>query len=172
MPGYGASGTVGTTTGKSGYHPKAGARCAQMARARTAVTTVMASSSETELKEKRRKAARTLLSKDWEYEATVDEAARGPKPYRRAHDKRIPAERRRHLVDGVYVDKLPFNAGEQLRIDPYPDLSTAGLIASNQYDSSHSGGRKPVIIAEQVEPAVKKQTWCEWVFSCHCTRDN
>ena len=49
-----------------------------MARARTAVTTVMASSSETELKEKRRKAARTLLSKDWEYKTTVDEAARGP----------------------------------------------------------------------------------------------
>ena len=129
-----------------------------MARARTAVTTVMASSSETELKEKRRKAARTLLSKDWEYKPTVDEAARSPKPYRRAHDKRIPAERRRHLVDGVYVDKLPFNAGEQLRTDPYPDLSTAGLIASNQYDNPHSGGRKPVIIAEQVEPAVKKQT--------------
>ena len=42
MPGYGASGTVGTTTGKSGNHPKAGARCAQITRARTAVTTVMA----------------------------------------------------------------------------------------------------------------------------------
>ena len=126
-----------------------------MARARTAVTTVMASSSETELKEKRRKAARTLLSKD----STVDEATRSPKPYRRAYKPY-----RRHLVDGVYVDKLPFNAGEQLRIDPYPDLS--------QYDSPHSGGRKPVIIAEQVEPAVKKQTWCEWVFSCHFTRGN
>ena len=129
-------------------------------------------SSKAELKQKRRKAARTLLSRDWEYEAAVDEAARGPKPYQRAHDKRIPAERRRHLVDGIYVDKLPFNAGEQLRTDPYPELSTAGLIASNQYDNPHSGGRKPVIIAEQVEPAVNKQTWCEWVFSCRCTRDN
>jgi len=82
-------------------------------------------SSKAELKQKRRKAARTLLSRDWEYEATVDEAARGPKPYQRAHDKRIPAERRRHLFDGIYVDKLPFNAGEQLRTDPYPELSTA-----------------------------------------------
>ena len=128
--------------------------------------------SKAELKQKRRKAARTLLSRDWEYEATVDEAARGPKPYRRANDKRIPANGRRHLVDGVYVDELPFNAGEQLLTNPYPELCTAGLIASNQYGNPHSRGRKPVIIAEQVEPAVKKQTWCEWVFSCHCTRDS
>ena len=55
-------------------------------------------SSKAELKQKRRKAARTLLSRDWEYEAAVDEAARGPKPYQRAHDKRIPAERRHHLI--------------------------------------------------------------------------
>ena len=127
--------------------------------------------SKAELKQKRRKAARTLLSRDWEYEATVDEAARGPKPYRRANDKSIPANRRRHLVDGVYVDNLPFNAGEQLQTDPYPDLSTAARIGRNQYGNPYSADRKPVVIAEEVEPAEKKQTWCEWVFSCRCTRN-
>ena len=53
-----------------------------------AATTAMASeSSKAELKQKRRKAARALLSRDWEYEAAVDEAARGPKPYQRAQKR-------------------------------------------------------------------------------------
>ena len=104
------------------------------------------------LKQKRRKAARTLLAGSGQ-----------------SGGSSVSSRPRKHLVDGKLVNKLPFNANG--------GTETAGLFPNNKYGNPYSAtSRQPVVLAETApaEPTElqEKQTWCEWVFSCSCTRRN
>ena len=131
-------------------HRTVGAACAATEPVRTVVTTVMGAEADAaELKKKRRKAARTLLGS----------GQSGPSVFIRP--------RKKHLVDGELVSKLPFNANGV--------TETTGLFGDKYGNPYSATSRQPAVIAETVvaEPAIdNKQTWCEWVFSCSCRRRN
>ena len=125
-----------------------GAACAVTQPVCTAVMIVMVAKSEVDkLKQKRRKATRTLLQ--------PESGQSRPSVLNRP---------RKHLVDSKLVSRLPFNANG--------GVETAGLLCNNNYGNPTSS--RPVVIAETApaEPAeAQKQTWCEWSFSCRYTRN-
>ena len=86
------------------------AACAVITPARTAATIVMAAKSEADkLKQKRRKAARTLLARSGQ-----------------SGGSSVSNRPRKYLVDGKLVSKLPFNANG--------GTETAGLFLNNKYE--------------------------------------
>ena len=91
----------------------------------------------TELKRRRRAAARTLLS----------------------DPRGISVAKKKHLVDGVWVDKLPFNAGHAWRAQQA--LLEADRLEAEAWEaaSSPSGTDGEVLLAEPSKPPTPLSHW-------------